>query len=273
MSDANLEKRHASSAVLLRTKARVSNPGDLGPFIDCFAGELSEEGYSTRSIEKHVQSVAHFGEWVQIMDSVVEGIDNNVIARFESHRCICPSRRVRKSISGRDTGRLRRFVESLRRQGVLPALTESEVDSDAESLREFGDWLCDCRGLSPASVLSLKRAVTKLLPLLSDDPEHYDVTTVRQVIHAVANKCGKSKTKTLCNALRSYLRFLAASGRCKPELVDAVPTVPHWRLSSLPRYITATEVERAINVWAGSDLSLSEMPSASLIIAHDTEER
>lgn len=235
------------------SKARESNPGDLGPFIDGFANEILELGYSSRSIEKHVHSIAHFGEWIQIRNVVAEDIDDDVIACFGRHRCACPSRRVRKPISGRDIGRIHRFVESLRQRGVLCTPAEAEVDSDTESVRAFGNWLCNCRGLSPASVYSLKRAVTKLLPLLGGDPGDYDVVTVRQVIHTVAKECGKSEAKALCNALRSYLKFLTASGLCTPLLVDAVPTVAHWRLSSLPRYITAGELERVIDMWGGSD--------------------
>lgn len=234
-------------------KARRTNPGDLGPFIDSFAHELLELGYATQSIEKHVHSIAHFGEWIQIKPIVFSDIDDDVIACFATHRCICPSRSVRKPISDREIGRIHRFVESLRRQAVLPALTETAVESDAESVRAFGDWLCHCRGLSAASVYSLKRAITKLLPFLGNDPRDYDVATVRHVIHTVATTCGKSEAKALCNALRSYLRFLAASGLCASVLVDAVPTIPHWRLASLPRYITATDMERVINVWVDSD--------------------
>ena len=43
-----------------------------------------------------------------------------------------------------------------------------------------------------------------------------------------------------------YLRFLASEDRVAATLVDAVPTVPRWRLSTLPRYILADDVERAI---------------------------
>lgn len=235
------------------SKTRRSDPGDLGPFTDCFSDELLEVGYSARSIEKHVHSIAHFGEWVQVKGIAVADIDDDVTAAFGKHRCTCPSRRVRKPIADRDIGRIGRFLESLRRQGVLPAIAETEVESASGSVQAFGDWLRNCRGLSPASVDSLERAVAKLLPLLGDEPECYDVATVRRVIHTVAKECGKSETKALCNALRSYLKFLAASGACIAALVDAVPTVPHWRLSSLPRYITAAEMERVVNVWIGSE--------------------
>ena len=64
------------------SKARGSDPGDLGPFIDSFSDELLEQGYSARSIEKHVHSIAHFGEWVKINGIAVEDIDVDVTPTF-----------------------------------------------------------------------------------------------------------------------------------------------------------------------------------------------
>jgi integrase len=47
-------------------------------------------------------------------------------------------------------------------------------------------------------------------------------------------------------ALRMFLRFLIAEGKCATGLDMAVPVVAHWRHSSLPRYLPAEEVERVI---------------------------
>jgi integrase/recombinase XerD len=58
----------------------------------------------------------------------------------------------------------------------------------------------------------------------------------------------------MTTALRGYLRFLAAAGLCRPGLDKAVPVVPQWRLSSLPRYLPGGDVERLI---ASCDLTKS----------------
>ena len=50
----------------------------------------------------------------------------------------------------------------------------------------------------------------------------------------------------MTSALRGYLRFLAASGLCRPGLDQAVPPVLQWRLSALPRYLPTADVERLI---------------------------
>ena len=41
-----------------------------------------------------------------------------------------------------------------------------------------------------------------------------------------------------------YIRYLASRGECSPELAEALPRVVHWRLSTLPKYISPDELER-----------------------------
>ena len=43
-----------------------------------------------------------------------------------------------------------------------------------------------------------------------------------------------------------FLRFLSAEGKCAAELEAAIPLLPYWRLTSLPRYFQPEEVERII---------------------------
>lgn len=44
-----------------------------------------------------------------------------------------------------------------------------------------------------------------------------------------------------------YLRFLASVGLCRPGLDLAVPTVAHWRLSALPRYLVEDDIQRIVD--------------------------
>jgi site-specific recombinase XerD len=52
--------------------------------------------------------------------------------------------------------------------------------------------------------------------------------------------------KNCTTALRMFLRFLIAEGKCAAGLEAAIPVVAQWRLSSLPRYLQSDEVERVI---------------------------
>lgn len=54
------------------------------------------------------------------------------------------------------------------------------------------------------------------------------------------------QTTKMVLAFRAYLKFLASHGRCQPGLDQAIPTIPHWRLAALPRYLPPQDVERVI---------------------------
>jgi hypothetical protein len=43
-----------------------------------------------------------------------------------------------------------------------------------------------------------------------------------------------------------FLRILITEGKCAAGLDAAIPSVAHWRLSSLPRYLQADDMERII---------------------------
>ena len=87
----------------------------------------------------------------------------------------------------------------------------------------------------------------RLLPALGDNPASYDAELVRRVILAEMQSSSRPYVKTMTTALRGYLNFLAAHGECRPWLDRAIPTVPQWRLSALPRYLPAEDVERLIS--------------------------
>jgi site-specific recombinase XerD len=113
-------------------------------------------------------------------------------------------------------------------------------------IAEFQDWLRHHRGISERTIDRHGRMVARLLASLGNDPGKYDAELVRRVILAESQRSSRPYIKTMVTALRGYLRFLAAHGVCHPWLDRAVPTIPHWRLSALPRYLRPADVERVI---------------------------
>ncbi len=58
-----------------------------------------------------------------------------------------------------------------------------------------------------------------------------------------AHKRTPKAAQLMVSAMRSFLRFLFRYGETKRDLSTAVPTVAAWRLSDVPKYIKAEEVE------------------------------
>ena len=87
------------------------------------------------------------------------------------------------------------------------------------------------RGVKAPTIDRYERLIEKMLPTLGCDPAMYDAALVRQVLLRQVNQLSRGYAKTYVVALRAFLRFLAAQGRCRPHLDRAVPTVPEWKLS------------------------------------------
>jgi site-specific recombinase XerD len=102
------------------------------------------------------------------------------------------------------------------------------------------------RGVTERTVKRYERLIERMLPGLGSNPAGYDAALVRHVLLDEIRPLSCVYAKMFVTALRAFLRFLAAEGRCRPHLDRALPTVPEWKLSALPRYLEAADVERLI---------------------------
>jgi site-specific recombinase XerD len=50
--------------------------------------------------------------------------------------------------------------------------------------------------------------------------------------------------KSMVTALRSFLRFLQMKGLCEARLVNAVPSIPAWKLSRIPNFLTNEQLNK-----------------------------
>jgi integrase len=66
-----------------------------------------------------------------------------------------------------------------------------------------------------------------------------------------------NSAKSMARSVRSFLRFVHATGRTSAELWGAVPSSSGWHLASLPRAVPAPDLERLLAVAAGSRFSVT----------------
>lgn len=234
-----------SKEVLLEC-TRLMNPGALRPFVEAFTSRLLSLGHTRLTVSGYEASARHFGHWLQSAKIAVAEINEDTVRRFARHRCRCPGVRRAERLSAKYVNRARRFVSFLAECGVVSPLTQDEPRAHDDQVLAFQIWLRRHRGISERTIGRHGRMVMRLLPALGPDSKHYDARLIRQAILGEAQRNSRANLKTMTMALRSYLRYLAAQGLCRPGLDHAIPTVPQWRLSALPRYISMAEVERVI---------------------------
>ncbi len=221
-------------------------PGHLRPLIEAFADHLSDLGHTRLTVSGYHDSARHFAEWLRRCGIDVVAVDDQIITRFAHHRCRCPGGRRCDRLSKKYVNRIRRFVRFLTTIGAVP-MAEAKPPSPVNVLvADFQVWLRRHRGISERTISRHGLMIMRLMPALGDDPALYNAGLVRRVILDEAKSNTPVHIKTMTTALRGYLRFLAAQDACLPWLDQAIPTIPQWRLSALPRYLPATEVERLI---------------------------
>jgi len=222
--------------------ARFLDPGDLAQYVDDFTRELKAVGYCKLTILGYAMSVAHFATWSRTKALAVRDLNDKAVADFASHRCCCPGGRRWRGISAKYARRVRCFVRYLQRRGVVqPCQREPRP-----SLPEFRAWLAQHRGASARTIEKYERDILNALRSVSDI-SNFTAAHVRQLVLDQAKRHSCAQTRCIVSALRAYLRFLASNGRCLAGLDRAIPTVPQWRLSALPRYLPQDEVERVID--------------------------
>jgi len=224
---------------------RLMNAGPLQPLIDAFIAELQARRHTLLTVSGYEDAARHFAHWLRRSNIELGRVDEDVVRRFAGHRCRCPGGRRQDHLSAKYVRRVRRFLQFLADRQVLAVapLVPARVDA---RIAAYQDWLRHHRGISERTVDRHGRMITRLLPALGTDPALYDAALIRRVIIDEAKRSSRSHVKTMTTALRGYLRFLAASGLCRSGLDHAVPTIPQWRLSALPRYLPGSAVEQLI---------------------------
>jgi site-specific recombinase XerD len=236
----------SKSHLVRSAKIQSMNPGPLRPFVDAFADHLFGLGHTRLTVRGYQDSARHFADWLRRSNIELAAINDDVFARFSNHHCRCPGTRRSDHLSKTYINRVRRFIRFLTTIGVVSGMTPRKPTAISPQVAEFQDWLRRHRGISERTIDRHGRMITRLLPALGDDSARYDASLIRRVILDEAQKNTPVYAKTMTTALRGYLKFLAARSACPPWLDQAVPTIPQWRLSALPRYLPAAEVEKLI---------------------------
>lgn len=225
--------------------------GYLAPFVADFEAGLRSLGYTSLTISGYADSARHFAAWACETGLRLDELSQTSLDSFARHSCRCAGARRWRGVSQRYAKRADRFIRFLADQGVIPPASPSGAEPVLPLISDYQRWLAVHRGLSARSISRQGRMVRRLVAALGEDPRVYDAVTIRAAVLEEAQRCSPSHVKTMTTALRGYLRFLAASGLCRPGLDGAVAQIAQWRLSALPRYLAAADVERLIATCEG----------------------
>ena len=238
-----LEKFFDSSARGL-TRARSLRNGLHGSQLDSFSRELFHSRYANITARKHLRAAEHFAHWASSNGIPSPEWTSGALERFGRHlrgrRCRYGHSRPSNQLTGASL-----FLKHLCAIGFISSPHQSLVAQPA-LLGSFRDWMREQRGTLDVTLDKYDIPIRTLLEHFGDPPEQLNAQRLRQCFLKFCDGRGYAVIKKGATALRMFVRFLSAEGRCPAGLEAAVPLVPYWRLSSLPRYLQPEEVERIV---------------------------
>jgi len=218
-----------------------------GPHLDAFLGWLEARGYQRRRIHHLLRGAYRFSRWAHSAGLPVQGLDVSALEAYGRYlqglqRLRYPSGRFSHLFVG-----ARHFVHFLESTKlVAPPASYLPPPAEPTLLGDFRRWMQTHRGTTQATLNGYRLPLTALLDQLGDQPECFEAQALRAFVLEQAGQGGIGRAKTIVTAVRMFLRFCIAIGRCRPGLDHALPTMAQWRLASLPQYLPAETVERGL---------------------------
>ena len=220
--------------------------GPLVSYIDAFAVQLSEQGFQRYSMSPQVRLMANFSRWLKANQIGPESVTDEHAQRFLSR-----SPRS-KSVSGGYFAAIHRIMAFLRQLGVIPEQIPLAVEMTPSQMAVFtyGQHLQQEQGLSPRTCIQYISFVEQFLVERFGNGSinliELSAADVVGFIKRQAMRLSQSRAKSATIAMRSYMRYLRFRGEIKLDLAAAVPTVPNWSMTGIPRAISPDHVRAVL---------------------------
>lgn len=214
--------------------------GDLGFCLDGFCARLVELGYRPPTIRHRLWAVRNLTAWMAGTHVPVVDLDENRVEEFlRARRKGRLDRGLRRS--------LEHLLEWLRASGAIPPAPASAGVSMPTVLTRYVVHLRQERALAECTVSGYLQVAREFVVERLDGgaaaPDTLHPREVHEFLIARVRRLIHKRAQFVGTALRSFLRFLFVRGETATDLSLAVATVRQWRLASVPRHISAEEVE------------------------------
>lgn len=227
------------------TRGRLRT-GPAAEHIDAFADWLHRQGFTPVTIVNTLRSLAAWTDWLRAAGLTARDLP---VGFTQCKAALEAEPRIRRS-RGPNADSLAAaslLLRCLREQGELPALVpEARAEDRWPLLGEFRSWMRRHRGLTESTLDAYQGVLVDLLEALGDEARAYTAESLRAFVLKRARPHGIERAKSIAVAVRAFLRFLGATGRCPAGMEYAIPGFAAWQLATVPRFLSPEEVEQLI---------------------------
>ena len=218
--------------------------GPLEPHLEKFAGLLSEQGYCKSTARNKMRLVADLSRWLEQRRIPLNQLDEERITMFLRWRW---KRLVRKS---GDQCTFALLVRHLREKDIISPPSAPPLRPIDLIERDYGCFLRQERGFMSASVGQYLPVARRFLwHCFRDGKVRLNRLCTKDVTDFIlkdSSNCGRRSAQLMTSVLRSFLSYLFQQGKTTTNLAMAIPATAGGRLSELPRYLEAAQVEKLL---------------------------
>jgi integrase/recombinase XerD len=140
------------------------------------------------------------------------------------------------------------FIEYLVETGVQTPLPSKPV---APIVAEFSAWAREQHGLAETTLTKYLWNITRFVEALGEDPTVYDAATIRAYVMDRSASVSVGRMQGIAVDIRSFLRFLISTGRCKRGLDYVLPKIARSRRTPVPRFLPEADITRLLAACEG----------------------
>jgi integrase/recombinase XerD len=215
--------------------------GPLASHIESFLANCVQDGYSRRMVRAKRMLVVRLSRWLTSRQLSLKEFNEQQLELFQARYPDCA--RDGNLLTGRE---LLAYLRS------ISAIPPAPIDHSplAELTRRYKGFLLSERALAPVTAIDSLRIVRGFLErrfgkraLRLHDLQPHDL---HRFILEEARRVSRNRAQKAAGALRPFRRFLQQHGLIECDLAAAIPRVASWRLSHLPKFLPAEQIEQVL---------------------------
>jgi site-specific recombinase XerD len=219
--------------------------GPHGSYVELYASRLVKIGLNRRSTWRSLNIVGDLLSWLMRIGSTPTELNERLIEEYLRHRS------TKQRLWKGDRAALKRLLSVLRETGTIASAMQPPLTPHEQIFEAFSHYLREERGLAPISIVHhlpfIRLFLHEVCPGGANDLVGISQREVTHYIERHARDQSASSGKSMCWALRSFLRYLHYKGLNPHPLAGCVPSIRRWKLASLPTYLSAVQVQTVLD--------------------------
>jgi len=220
--------------------------GPIAAYLDSFSSSLAAQGYQPHYIHQQVWLAACFSQWLKRTSVRLRGLSSAHAELFLRYR----HRRLQPRQG--DVAALRSLVDFLRLQGAIAAqkVAVHRLTPVERCAKAYEEYLREARALARATIINYVPFIHDFLRDCFGSEEvklsRLGAGDVVRFVQRQAPRLHMKRAKLMTSALRSFLNYARYRGDVTLDLAAAVPVVPNWSMTSVPRAIGADQTRQLL---------------------------